>query len=47
MQKVLNIQLGYSCSGKKLTFTPQAGKDYEALPAASTAQCNLTLVELK
>ena len=40
-------QLGYSCSGKKLTFTPQAGKDYEALPAASTAQCNLTLVELK
>ncbi len=32
-------QLGYSCSGKKLTFTPQAGNDYEALPAASTAQC--------
>ena len=35
------------CLGKKLVFTPQAGKDYEALPAASTAQCNLTLVELK
>ena len=35
------------CLGKKLVFTPQAGKDYEALPSASTAQCNLTLVELK
>ncbi|MBF1244436.1 MAG: hypothetical protein HXM32_08550 [Haemophilus sp.] len=35
------------CLGKKLIFTPKAGKDYEALPAASTAQCNLTLVELK
>ena len=36
-----------SCRSKKVTFKSEAGKDYEAVPAPSTSQCGVTLIELK
>lgn len=35
-----------TCRAKTVTFTTQAGKDYEAVPAPSTSQCGVQLIEL-
>ncbi|MGI3295325.1 hypothetical protein ACRPFF_04475 [Neisseria sp. SLRRB23] len=36
-----------SCDAGTLTFKPEAGKDYEAVPAPSTHQCGIQLIELQ
>lgn len=36
----------YNCSGNEITLSTKAGKDYEVLPSASTAECGVTISEI-
>lgn len=36
-----------NCSSKTVTFTPQAGKDYEVAPASSSRSCGVTVYEIR
>ncbi|KAE9529922.1 MULTISPECIES: hypothetical protein [Testudinibacter] len=35
------------CTGKKVIFTPEAGKDYEVAPIGLTTGCSVTVYEIK
>ncbi|MDF7670121.1 hypothetical protein PT276_02690 [Orbaceae bacterium ESL0721] len=36
----------HSCNSKDLTFTPEAGKDYEAVPAFNSAECGVVILRI-
>lgn len=40
------VQYEGNCTSSELTFTPKAGKDYEAIPSQNSATCGLVLLEI-
>lgn len=46
-EKITTVIKGKGCTGKTITFEPEAGKDYEVAPISSDRQCGVTLYEIK
>ncbi|TGZ99338.1 hypothetical protein [Rodentibacter pneumotropicus] len=46
-EKITTVIKGKSCKGNIVTFTPEAGKDYEVAPISSDRECGVTVYEIK